>query len=101
MCSGAYGTPTVLNRHRFTALIQDVSVQYRFNAVESNHDTTLFASTLESIRYLQYWNVNTIDSTSNTVLEQDRGDADTGTGLKISGYDNLSATWPFMELFSF
>ena len=29
--------------------------------------------------------MNTIDSTSNTVLEQDRGDADTGTGLKISG----------------
>ena len=40
---------------------------------------------LESIRYLQYWNVEAIESASNTVLEQDRGDYGIGTGLKISG----------------
>ena len=61
--------PTVLNRHRFTVAIQHGSVQYRSNVVESNDDTILFVVTLESIRYLQYWNENTIESTSNTVLE--------------------------------
>ena len=63
--------PTVLNRHRFTVAIQYDSVQYRSNVVESNHDTILFVVMLESIRYLQYWNENAIESTLNTVLEQD------------------------------
>ena len=63
--------PTVLNRHRYIVAIQYDSVQYRSNVVESNHNTILFVVTLESIRYLQYWNENTIESTSNTVLEQD------------------------------
>ena len=57
----ASGISTVLNRHRFTVAIQHGSVQYRSNVVESNHDTILFVVMLESIRYLQYWNENTIE----------------------------------------
>ena len=40
--------------YQFTVVIQYNSVQllYRSNIVESNHDTTLYVVTLESIQYL-------------------------------------------------
>ena len=81
----AYCTTTLLNRYRYTVPFQYDLVSYLNNAVEYHPDSIVFMDRLESIRYLQYWNVNVIEPQSNqyriqywnrtessTLSEQDR-----------------------------